>query len=800
MSPTGCHERDYKVHNSKGNLVNVQDVKVGDNLMGVNSTRKVIKLYNGFSEFVSIKLSNDIIFNVNEEHILHLERTGDDYKKLNFEKWYPKYIDISVKEYMNWAKSKKHLYKIKRSGYEKTENNNDLVDSYFLGLWLGDGTSGTACNYITTKDSEISEVIYNMADKLKYTVSKTTKNGNKASTYGIINKKGQLNELRQYFKNNNLVNNKHIPERFFTYNREERTKLLSGIIDSDGYTSNNINYEITQKSKKLSEDIYRLAGSLGLNPSIIEVFKSCTNCKIKTKNKYYKVCFRLDEPIYCVLDYKKPVLSKPNKNKSLYSFEVKKIGKKEYFGFELDGDRLYIDENFIVQHNSGKSIYPSIISKVTNEPHLVIQPNVELLEQNVEKARILGLDPSIYSASAGTKEISDLTYATPMSIISRPEDFRHFKKITLDECHLNMSNKMESGKVKSKGKLNDLIDYINPDKVIGMTASPIQLVTTGRGSELKMLNRSMRSFWYKSNIMHITQIPDIKEKYWADIKTEVIPNDKSKLFRKQFNSPEFDKDSIVAQYEANNLNKQIVEQYENMMSRGINNILTFVPSVEQAIQLKKQNPGFEIVYDKTPKKERKAIVEAFKRGDISHLINCMVFTAGFDHASLKGLILARETMSLQLFYQIYGRLVRNIYKDGILTKKEGLIVDLTGNTDRFGDISNMTFEKNDYTNGWGMWNDDRLLTGYPFGDWDMPTRDKLSKEFNSKGIISKNESIEDVSLNLGKYKGKSLLKSFEKDPRYFVWMLNNFDWTKPWTKPLHKPLEQLVNKYLMHGS
>ena len=47
---------------------------------------------------------------------------------------------------------------------------------------------------------------------------------------------------------------------------------------------------------------------------------------------------------------------------------------------------------------TGKSIYPSIISKVTNEPHLVIQPNLELLEQNVDKARIFGLDPSIYSA------------------------------------------------------------------------------------------------------------------------------------------------------------------------------------------------------------------------------------------------------------------------------------------------------------------------------------------------------------------------------------------------------------------
>lgn len=448
---------------------------------------------------------------------------------------------------------------------------------------------------------------------------------------------------------------------------------------------------------------------------------------------------------------------------------------------------------------TGKSIYPSIISKVTNEPHLVIQPNLELLEQNVDKARIFGFDPSIYSASAGSKEISNLTYATPMSMMANPDHFKHFKKITIDECHLSLSNKMSGGKVSEKGKLSQLIDYIQPDKIIGMTASPIQLVTTGRGSELKMIDRSMRSYWYKSNIFHITQIEDIKSEYWADVETVIIKNDKSLLTKAKFNSPEFEKESIIKQYEANNLQDQIIDQYERLLSEGIDSVLTFVPSVEQAIALKKRRPDFGIVYDKTPKKERKQIVEDFKSGKLKHLINCMVFTAGFDHPKLKGMIIARETMSLQLFYQIYGRLVRNIYSEGILYKKKGKIIDLTGNSERFGDISTMRFEKNDYTNGWGLWNDDRLLTGYPFGDWDMPHRSKFIKNFDKKGIISKNEKTNDIEVSFGKYKGQSLIKSFEKDPNYYIWVFEKFDWTKPYNKKLHKPLENLIEKHLMHG-
>lgn len=443
---------------------------------------------------------------------------------------------------------------------------------------------------------------------------------------------------------------------------------------------------------------------------------------------------------------------------------------------------------------TGKSLDTALVAELAGTPVLCIQPNAELLEQNLEKARSFGFDPSVYSASLGSKTISNLTYATPMSIASKPEDFKGFPTVVIDECHLNMSNSMKDGKVNGKGKLNEFLDYINPDKVMGLTASPIQTVTNGTGTEAKMLNRSMRSYWYKSDIFHVTQIPDICDKYWADIITETVNNDTSVLKRKRFNSPEFDPESIVKQYDANNLDNQILEQYESLMSRGIDNILTFVPSVEQAIKLQKQNKNFQVVHDKTLKKERKAIVEAFKKGEITNLLNCMIFTAGFDHPELKSIIMARETMSFQLYYQIYGRLVRNIFKHGVLYKKTGTLVDLTGNTNRFGGIRNLTFEKNDYTNGWGMWNNDRLLTGHPIGDWDMPHR----SQFIGETVISKNVTIQDYKLSFGKYKDQYLVKTFEKDPRYFLWMLDNFTWGNH-NKGIKESIEKLVQKNIMHG-
>lgn len=449
---------------------------------------------------------------------------------------------------------------------------------------------------------------------------------------------------------------------------------------------------------------------------------------------------------------------------------------------------------------TGKALVTAMIGEMTEKKCLVIQPNVELLEQNLEKARSFGLDPSVYSASAGMKNISHLTYATPLSVASRPNDFKDFDIVCVDEAHLNMTNKMKNGKVAEKGKFNLFLDHIKPKKVIGLTATPIQLVTTMMGSELKMIDRSMRSFFYKSEMVHVTQISDIKDKYWGDISLDIVKNDRSQLERKYSNSAEFTTESIIKQYDANGLDYQILNQYERMSSEGIDNILTFVPSVEQGIILAKKNKEFEMVYDKTPAKERKAIVAAFKRGDIPHLINCMIFTAGFDHPELKGMIMARETNSYQLYYQVYGRIVRPIYQNGEIFRKKGLFVDLTGNSERFGAVDNITFEKNDYTNGWAMWNGDSLLTGMPFGDWDMPQRSSLIKKNQTTGIISKDQSVSDIILNVGKYKGKSLVDSFKKDPRYFVWMYNSFDWSKPYSKNLKAPLEQLIEKNIMHGS
>jgi len=91
------------------------------------------------------------------------------------------------------------------------------------------------------------------------------------------------------FKKMNLVSNKHIPEKYLYSSVENRMELLAGLIDSDGCANckknrngsdgSITNWEITQKNERLSNDIKKLAESLGMFVYFTTKMASCTYMK-----------------------------------------------------------------------------------------------------------------------------------------------------------------------------------------------------------------------------------------------------------------------------------------------------------------------------------------------------------------------------------------------------------------------------------------------------------------------------------------------------------------------------------------
>lgn len=426
----------------------------------------------------------------------------------------------------------------------------------------------------------------------------------------------------------------------------------------------------------------------------------------------------------------------------------------------------------------GKSILPAFISKELNSNILILQPSKELLEQNVDKYFLLtGKMPSIYSASQKKKQIGKITYATIGSIKNLGEEFKknNFKYLIIDECHAYPRGE--------EGMLRKFLVNSDIKLILGLTATPFKLQTNSYNRENYSLNKMLTSKSKHGNLFkeinYIYQIEDIvKENYWANIKYDIINQDTSDLI---FNSTKSDytENSIQRFYLKNQINKNIISilfKYSDKKS-----ILISVPSIEDCYNLqkdlKKVNIDSEVVHSNLNIKERSYLIDNFKSQKIRIIIQVGVLSIGFDHPLLDLLIMTRPTASLSFYYQLCGRVTR-VHKD----KKEGVIVDLCNNFQRFGDITKYKFVFNN--NKWWLINENYdKLTDVPIN-----TIGDISNKLYP--LEKKDLAISEKIINFGKYKGTKLI---EIPPSYRQFILDKFKKNK-YNKELLEDLQYLQNK------
>jgi superfamily II DNA/RNA helicase len=186
----------------------------------------------------------------------------------------------------------------------------------------------------------------------------------------------------------------------------------------------------------------------------------------------------------------------------------------------------------------------------------------------------------------------------------------------------------------------------------------------------------------------------------------------------------------------------------------------FVPSIEAAEELEELVPESASVSSKTPKGRRNKIIKGFKDGSIKVVFNVLVLSVGFDHPELDAIIHARATNSMAIYYQTLGRGVRIAPN-----KKDCKIVDLAGNSVKFGKIEELNFE--DVENyGWGMFAGDRLVSGIPMSDGLSTT-----KEFLRKQQIPPRK--EGTLFTFGKHKGRPIQDVWQDDKNYVMWVTSD---------------------------
>jgi len=426
-----CHAKNTPIMMSDGNIKFVQDIQVGDLLMGDDSKpRKVISLARGKDQMYDIIPIKGEKYRVNQEHVLCLRASGFPKLCRNFHKsntnyniqWIEKnqflsktftftlnnekemkieadkfyesilnntetnnnVIEISVKDYLKLSAKKKGFLKGYKVPIDFPEKNIP-IDPYMIGYWLGDGTSYTS--EITSQDST---VLYYFAKNLsQYNLFLTHRH---KYTYGITgNGKYNNNVFLNTLKDLNLINNKHIPYIYKCNTRENRLRLLAGLLDSDGSLNKLRNgFEFTQKNEKVMDDVIYLARSLGFSCYKLEKDTSWTY----NGEKKYGSAFRIHingsglEEIPTKIPRKQSNARKQIKDCLVSGIEVKYVNEDEYYGFMIDQNCRYLMGDFTVTHNTATSI--AIAEGMKDSKRVIIMTPASLRANYIEELKKAG--------------------------------------------------------------------------------------------------------------------------------------------------------------------------------------------------------------------------------------------------------------------------------------------------------------------------------------------------------------------------------------------------------------------------
>ncbi|HCB14318.1 MAG TPA: hypothetical protein DEP36_12235, partial [Gammaproteobacteria bacterium] len=339
-----CHGLGTKILMADGTIKNVEDVRIGDQLMGNDGTpRNVLSLARGREQMYRITLKNGDSYTCNESHMLSL-KISNHYKEHQM----GDVVNMPLKDYLELPSyARRNCFKHYKVSVDFAEQPVPF-DPYLYGAWLGDGTCRELSWTINDKDTEITERILAYAGQENLHVRQVTGRG--CVTHSLSRKvRGNAPHCDAFYliKDSVTKKEKHIENRYLRNSREVRLQLLAGLLDTDGYLIDKC-YEIATKWEGLRNDILFLCRSLGF--SVRHALKFVNGVT------YYRIWISGNTHMIPCITRKKAGERCQIKTPLVYGFSVEALGEGDYYGFEIDGNHLYLLGDFTVTHNTRMQI------------------------------------------------------------------------------------------------------------------------------------------------------------------------------------------------------------------------------------------------------------------------------------------------------------------------------------------------------------------------------------------------------------------------------------------------------------
>ena len=679
--PTGggkCLAPGTGVLRFDGSVARVEDVRSGDLLLGPDGKgRRVLSITAGRGQMVEVRPTKGSAWQCNDDHILTLaktpERAGEREAEL---------VDVSVKEWLEWPKSRKHLYKLVRAAGVPFTEQKLPIHPYLLGLLLGDGRfmkQGRGIQ-LTTGDAEIAERAKWLA--MGEGVNLVPYAGR---NYGFTTLAGQPNRLLDVLKVLGLEakssTDKFIPPLYRVGSMEQRRELLAGLIDSDGSLGHNA-YDYLSKSEQLAEGVAFIARSLGL--AAYQSTRVISSGPYRG-NVYHRVSISGEiSQVPCVLPRKRGAKRQQKKSVRRTGFAIKSVGAGDYYGFKLSGDGRFLLADFTVTHNSETGL--SLIEDVVLEGGKVlwITHRAELVDQVIRRAQQYGIPAvDVYSGKQPYQDYG-LHVQSVGKVHNVPDHWRP-RLVVIDEAH--HATAPTWARVIEKF-------HAQGAHILGMTATPWRLSNTEGYDHL-----------FDELVCGPQTLKLVQDGY---LTMPLVVRSSSQELR----GTRADLLGTTGDYSAGRMEKRIgpslvsipVAEWEEWCQerRTIIYVVSRRIALDVAARIQQAGGRVGLLYSesKTDREdenwnalveqavaagvhigtmhERKPVVDAFGDGSLNVMVNVEIFTEGVDCPGANAVILARPTKSLALQRQMVGRALRIA-----VGKDDALIVDCAGTIDEY---------------------------------------------------------------------------------------------------------------------
>jgi DNA repair protein RadD len=332
----------------------------------------------------------------------------------------------------------------------------------------------------------------------------------------------------------------------------------------------------------------------------------------------------------------------------------------------------------------GKSIVIGEVCRRMDTRTLTLAPTRELCEQN-EKAMLAvwpEADVGLVCAGLRRREYGARNIvATIHSIYALHKQDKLVEmiggrsQIIIDEAHL-----VPAGDV---GMYRAIIRELAPDKTAGLTATPYRL-ESGRLDEGadRLFDKVVFEFGLRDGID------------WRG------PNGERLLLPLVAKRTASEIDTTGVKVRAGDFVEKELEERANteaLVNAAVDEILRYAEGRQRwlafccgadhsqhfAKVLNARDIAAKALTYQTPSEERKEIIRAYRRGEITCLCGCNIFTTGFNIPEVDLIAFLRPTKSPGLYIQMAGRGTR--YADG---KTDCLVLDFARNVQRLGPVDN----------------------------------------------------------------------------------------------------------------